>query len=101
MLSAKAKFGNVNAPLAPPGQREGAATEGHPSSLKIAIPLGSHVLERHPMCFPAATDRNTPAKSALAKHPPPVPNATMRISRIDLAQFCASLPSPQRINAQN
>ena len=58
---------------------------------KIAVCLGSSMLERHPMRLPAATNRNPPRNQRPA-------GATGRTCRFGPTQSCASLPSPQRIN---
>ena len=68
---------------------------------EIDILVRSRTIEPHPMRFSGATNRNTIGESTHRHAPPPVHDATKRTSRIDLAQLCASLPSPQRINPQN
>jgi len=63
---------------------------------KIAVSVGSHAVERHPMRFPDATKRNTPANQRSAAR------ARRNYAQIlfDPAQLDASRPSHQRTNAQ-
>jgi hypothetical protein len=67
---------------------------------KIAVACTRASLDDSCCAAGSANFRNTTENLCLATHQPLLDDATMRIFGFNLAQLGASLPSPQRINAQ-